>query len=62
MISQTYTYATLEISSKAYVEIYNKLKAAGYDHAFIGHGKYEVIDMNGIGLTETPHPERKTKK
>lgn len=44
----TYTYATLEISRAAYDEIYEKLKAAGYDSAIEDEG---LIDMHGIALT-----------
>lgn len=46
--SMTHTYATLGLSKAAYDEIRDKLKAAGYDHAFIHDG---TIDMHGIGVT-----------
>lgn len=45
----TYTYAELEVSPEAYDEIAAKLKAAGYDHAFMSDG---AIDMHGIGLVK----------
>lgn len=45
----THTFATLEVSQAAYVEIAAKLRAAGYDHAFVGDTERH-IDMNGIGL------------
>jgi hypothetical protein len=42
----TYTFATLEVSADTYGEISAKLRAAGYDHAFVDC----AIDMHGIGL------------
>lgn len=47
-IRQTHTFAELELSKAAYDEIATKLRAAGYDHAFIDDG---IIDMHGIGVT-----------
>jgi len=44
----THTFAELEVSEGAYDEIAQKLKDAGYEHAFIGG----TIDMHGIGLTK----------
>jgi len=48
----THTYAELEVSTATYIEIAKKLRAAGYDHAFIesGHRTSKTIDMHGIGL------------
>src|SRR3546814_19413342 len=43
----TYSFATLDISRRAYDEIARKLRAAGYEHAFLKDG---LIDMQGIGL------------
>lgn len=56
MLNQTHTFATLEVSKATYDEIAAKLKAAGYDHAFVkATGKDgEVIDMHGIGLVAGP--------
>src|SRR5687768_10458814 len=54
-LRQTHTYAELEVSAAAYDEVADKLKAAGYDHAF----QDGVIDMHGIALTRGPEPERK---
>jgi hypothetical protein len=50
----TYTYAELEVSPAAYEEIADKLKAAGYDHAFHARedGRGYTVDMHGIGLTK----------
>lgn len=42
------TYAILKVSSEAYTEIKQKLKDAGYDHAFVDGN----IDMRGIALQE----------
>lgn len=51
---QTHTYAELELSQAAYDEIAGKLRAAGYDHAFMtgedANGP-PAIDMHGIGVT-----------
>jgi len=47
----THTYVVLEVSSDAYQEIKLKLKAAGYDHAFMSNGE---IDMHGIAVSEDP--------
>lgn len=46
----TYTYAILEVSDQAYEEIAQKLKDAGYSHAFDTRGEITVIDMHGIAL------------
>lgn len=46
----TYTFATLDISQVAYDEIAAKLRAAGYDQAFLEDGQ---IDMHGIALCAT---------
>jgi hypothetical protein len=43
----THSIALLEISQKAWGEIAEKLREAGYDHAFVTDG---VIDMHGIGI------------
>lgn len=43
----THTIATLEVSPAAHGEIAAKLRAAGYDHAFMEGG---LIDMSGIGI------------
>lgn len=47
-ITATHTYAELGLSKTAYGEIRDKLKAAGYNHAFMEDG---AIDMHGIGVT-----------
>lgn len=58
-MQSTHTYAILDVSTAAYDEIREKLKIAGYEHAFHrqGTGKArqedrEVIDMHGIGLRQ----------
>jgi hypothetical protein len=51
-MKSAHTYATLEVSSAAYLEISDLLKAAGYNHAFTEDG---TIDMHGIGLRR-PNP------
>jgi hypothetical protein len=43
----THTYVTLEVSAATYKEIADKLREAGYDHAFGDEGE---IDMHGIAL------------
>ena len=55
VVRQTHTYATLEVSAAAYDEIADKLKHAGYAHAFMREvgarpEQPETIDMHGIGL------------
>lgn len=50
MHTHTHTYVTLEVSAKAFDEVRDKLKAAGYDHVFMNGGK--EIDMQGIALTK----------
>lgn len=42
----SHTYAVLKISPAAYIEILEKLKAAGYEHAIDGG----IIDMHGLAL------------
>lgn len=52
MIRNTYTYAVLDVSPAAYIEIKEKLEKAGYQHAFHDDrdGDGLVIDMHGIAL------------
>jgi hypothetical protein len=47
-LTQTHTYALLEISQAAYDEIAAKLREASYDHAFLDGG---AIDMHGLAVT-----------
>ncbi len=49
-VRQTHAYAELELSSATYTEIAQKLRAAGYCHAFMDDG---TIDMHGIGIFAT---------
>jgi len=51
----THTFAELEVSKEAYLEIYTLLAEAGYHHAFLDG----AIDMSGIALTRKR--ERKTQ-
>jgi hypothetical protein len=51
-MANTHTYVVLDISTAAYKEISEKLKAAGYDHAFHQEGERTVIDMQGIAVAE----------
>lgn len=53
-IRVTHTFATLELSQRAYDEIAGKLRQAGYDHVFTHDG---AIDMAGIGVTRAEVPE-----
>ena len=52
----TYTYALLEVSKATYDEIAEKLKAAGYGHAFhqSADGDRTAIDMHGLALASKP--------
>ena len=52
--TRTRTFATLEISKAAFDEISEKMKAAGYDHAFLDHGN--VVDMEGIAVAKVREP------
>ena len=52
MITHTYTYALLDVSSETYYEIYDKLREAGYDHCFHRDDGKTVIDMHGIALNK----------
>jgi hypothetical protein len=47
----TRTVALLEVSPATYVEIKDKLLAAGYEHTFMPDG---AIDLEGIALKEPP--------
>ena len=47
----TYTYAIMEVSRATFDEIAEKLRAAGYDHAF--HDGDATLDMHGIALRLT---------
>jgi hypothetical protein len=46
----THTYALLDISADAFVEIWGKLEAAGYSAQFHDEGDTFVIDMHGLAL------------
>lgn len=46
-ITQTHTYVTLEVTETTYREIAQKLREAGYHHAFNAEGE---IDMHGLAL------------
>ncbi len=48
----THTFAELKVSAAAFDEIAARLRAAGYDHAFIDG----AIDMHGLGLTRAEAP------
>lgn len=54
----THTYAILDVSPAVYAEIREKLRAAGYQHAFHHDREGEVIDMHGIALREATLEER----
>ncbi len=49
-LKQTHTFVTLELSPAAWLEIYTKLKSAGYDHAFLFENGEKLIDMYGIAV------------
>lgn len=51
----TYTAARLQITKEAFDEIYRKLEAAGYNHAFNTTGETCWIDMSGIALESKPY-------
>lgn len=53
-LRSTYTYAILEVSHAAYIEIKGKLEAAGYQDQFHDDrdGDGVVIDMHGIALKD----------
>jgi hypothetical protein len=60
MITHTRTYAILELSPEAYLEIRTKLLAAGYEHAFDRTEGVETIDVHGIALrVQAPEPSGK---
>lgn len=49
----THTYSELAVSRSTYDEIVEKLREAGYDHAFIDDDPdhpEDTLDMHGIGL------------
>lgn len=47
---QTHTFAVLELSQSAYLEIRKLLEDAGYQHAFTTSDGRPVIDMQGIAV------------
>lgn len=57
-MTRTHTFATLPVSAEAYDEIAAKLRATGYDRAFVGDG---TIDMHGLGLLPLPGDTRSTE-
>lgn len=65
----THTYVILEISAAAYAEISEKLREAGYSHAFHSPDDVETIDMHGIAIQSEKapaapeiHPEERCKE
>lgn len=50
-ISQTHTYAILEVPSDVYESIAWRLREAGYIHVFMQDGE---IDMHGIAIQKEP--------
>lgn len=50
MTRSTHTYVVLEVSDVTYTEISDKLRAAGYTHAFHEDENQIVIDMHGIAV------------
>lgn len=54
MIRTTYTYVLLDVSENTYNEIYQKLKAAEYNHCFHESDSRTgiVIDMHGLALVK----------
>ena len=62
----TRTYVTLDVSPATFKEILDKLKAAGYHHAFTpktldDEVEIELIDMHGIALTKEDTPDAAAK-
>ena len=53
----THTFAELQVSKEAYLEIYTLLAEAGYHHTFIDG----AIDMHGIALTKKDKTEGTTE-
>lgn len=64
MAYSTHTFARLEVSEAVFKEIWDKLKAAGYQeqlHTSKIDGE-ELIDMHGLALVvPKPKPARKRK-
>ena len=61
-----YTYALLPVSQATYDEIWEKLRAAGYDEAFHQDATLtslngQVIDMHGIWLSLADEPTPATE-
>jgi hypothetical protein len=52
----THTFVKLQVSGIVYDEIAEKLKAAGYEHAFVDG----VLDMNGLALVKEQPDESST--
>lgn len=52
-LTQTHTFATLEVSQTAFDEIEKKLREADYGHAFVDG----LIDMHGLALERAKSPE-----
>ncbi len=50
----SHTFAKIEVSAFAFEEIWAKLLAAGYQHAFVDEN---TIDMHGLALVLEPDPE-----
>lgn len=61
-LKQTRTFTVLIVSTEAYTEIRDKLREAGYDHAFLPTVEQgTLIDMHGIaiGTDYEEYPETK---
>jgi hypothetical protein len=54
-VTRTYTLSLLEVSPAVHAEIAQKLREAGYNHAFHDDDEHgTVIDMHGIALVRDP--------
>jgi hypothetical protein len=60
-MTSTYTYAILEVEQATYDEITEKLRAAGYDHAFVDNKDGKLIVMTGIALSRKKPPVQGVK-
>jgi hypothetical protein len=45
MLRSTYTFAKLPVSAATFAEVADKLKRAGYDHAFMVDDRVPLIDI-----------------
>lgn len=54
MTQQTHTFAILEVSRATFLEIKERLEAAGHGHSLVREDGEPLLDMHGLALKALP--------